>query len=109
MNDSHTQNIEAPDRPATEIEGDVQACGEKFKASRKDAAYCSAACRQRAHRQRSAEALTAFDAPRHRADFATCAAQAGFGRAYSRPELDGFRDRHPASSPSFARSVGTER
>ena len=57
MNDSHTQNIEAPDRPATEIEGDVQACGEKFKASRKDAAYCSAACRQRAHRQRSAEAF----------------------------------------------------
>ena len=57
MNLSLTQNIEAPDRPATEIEGDVQACGEQFKASRKDAAYCSAACRQRAHRQRSAEAF----------------------------------------------------
>ena len=27
-------------------------CGEKVEAKRKDAKYCSAACRQRAHRQR---------------------------------------------------------
>ncbi len=44
---------------------------------------------------RSAEA-TATPCP-NEPDFATRAAQAELGRAYARPELDGFRDRSPCA------------
>ncbi len=49
------QHFRRMSRPATAC----KACGEKVEAKRKDALYCSAACRQRTHRQRAGAAATA--------------------------------------------------